>query len=426
MLNSVNCGGATDILSTFVVKHRAMREQNFKIVSIVVVLALVLLVVVEAMWSVRTYRDMRENYEQQICSVMEEAAWKYATNSMNGDAAISIGNISRFHAFVGEGLRTAGLATEFRVEVLSTTNAEPIVIMAMGELSDSEDVISVDKRLTPLILRLTVTDPHAAILGNMKRMLIMHGLSVLLLIIAFLYMLRTLFRAKEVEKIRRDLTHNITHELKTPIAAAYASVDALRTMPEIVDEQRSEYLDMAHGELQRLGAMVDEILRSSTERFATAELRLEECDVAEMVRRVVRSLDIRYASRNVEWTIDVEKGCAVVADAFYLEGALSAVVDNAIKYSRERPKVKICGAVKSGNTYISVVDCGVGIARREQKRIFDKFYRITSGDKYSTSGYGIGLYFVRSVVERHGGSVSLTSTLGEGSCFTLKLLRYGK
>lgn len=413
-------------MSTFVVKHRAMREQNFKIVSIVVVLALVLLVVVEAMWSVRTYRDMRENYEQQICSVMEEAAWKYATNSMNGDAAISIGNISRFHAFVGEGLRTAGLATEFRVEVLSTTNAEPIVIMAMGELSDSEDVISVDKRLTPLILRLTVTDPHAAILGNMKRMLIMHGLSVLLLIIAFLYMLRTLFRAKEVEKIRRDLTHNITHELKTPIAAAYASVDALRTMPEIVDEQRSEYLDMAHGELQRLGAMVDEILRSSTERFATAELRLEECDVAEMVRRVVRSLDIRYASRNVEWTIDVEKGCAVVADAFYLEGALSAVVDNAIKYSRERPKVKICGAVKSGNTYISVVDCGVGIARREQKRIFDKFYRITSGDKYSTSGYGIGLYFVRSVVERHGGSVSLTSTLGEGSCFTLKLLRYGK
>ena len=357
---------------------------------------------------------------------MEEAAWKYATNSMNGDAAINIGNISRFHAFVGEGLRTAGLATDFRVEVLSTTDAEPIVIMAMGELSNNEDVISVDKRLTPLILRLTVADPHSAILGDMKRMLIMQGISVLLLIIAFLYMLRSLFRAKEVEKIRRDLTHNITHELKTPIAAAYASVDALRTMPEIVDEQRSDYLDMAHGELQRLGAMVDEILRSSTEKFATAELRFEECDVAKMVERVVKSLDMRYASRNVEWSVDMEDGCAVVADAFYLEGALSALVDNAIKYSSERPKVKLCGSVRNGYTYVSVEDCGIGIPRKEQKRIFDKFYRITTGDKYSTSGYGIGLYFVRSVVERHGGSVSLTSTLGEGSCFTLKLLRYGK
>ena len=403
-----------------------MREQNFRVVSVVVVLALALLVAVEAMWSVRTYRDMREKYEQQICSVMEEAAWKYATNSMNGEAAINIGNISRFHAFVGEGLRTAGLATDFRVEVLSTTDAEPIVIMAMGELSNNEDVISVDKILTPLILRLTVADPHSAILGDMKRMLIMQGISVLLLIIAFLYMLRSLFRAKEVEKIRRDLTHNITHELKTPIAAAYASVDALRTMPEIVDEQRSDYLDMAHGELQRLGAMVDEILRSSTEKFATAELRFEECDVAKMVERVVKSLDMRYASRNVEWSVDMEDGCAVVADAFYLEGARSALVDNAIKYSSERPKVKLCGSVRNGYTYISVEDCGIGIPRKEQKRIFDKFYRITSGDMYSTSGYGIGLYFVRSVVERHGGSVSLTSTLGEGSCFTLKLLRYGK
>ena len=403
-----------------------MREQNFRVVSVVVVLALALLVAVEAMWSVRTYRDMREKYEQQICSVMEEAAWKYATNSMNGDAAINIGNISRFHAFVGEGLRTAGLATDFRVEVLSTTDAEPIVIMAMGDLPADEDVISVDKRLTPLILRLTVADPHSAILGDMKRMLIMQGISVLLLIIAFLYMLRSLFRAKEVEKIRRDLTHNITHELKTPIAAAYASVDTLRTMPEIVDEQRSDYLDMAHGELQRLGTMVDEILRSSTEKFATAELRFEECDVAKMVERVVKSLDMRYASRNVEWSVDMEDGCAVVADAFYLEGALSALVDNAIKYSSERPKVKLCGSVRNGYTYISVEDCGIGIPRKEQKHIFDKFYRITSGDKYSTSGYGIGLYFVRSVVERHGGSVSLTSTLGEGSCFTLKLLRYGK
>ena len=403
-----------------------MREQNFKIVSVVVVLALALLVAVEAMWSVRTYRDMRASYEQQICSVMEEAAWKYATNSMNGDAAINIGNISRFHAFVGEGLRTAGLATDFRVEVLSTTDAEPIVIMAMGNLPKDEDVISVDKRLTPLILRLTVADPHSAILGDMKRMLIMQGVSVLLLIIAFLYMLRTLFHAKEVEKIRRDLTHNITHELKTPIAAACASVDALRTMPEIVEEQRSDYLDMAHDELQRLGAMVDEILRSSTENFATAELRLEECDVAKMVERVVKSLDMRYASRNVEWCVDVKEGCAVVADAFYLEGVISALADNAIKYSSERSKVKICGAVRNGYTYISVEDCGIGIPRKEQKRIFDKFYRITTGDKYSTSGYGIGLYFVRSVVERHGGSVSLTSTLGEGSCFTLKLLRYGK
>ena len=149
-----------------------MREQSFKIVSLLVVLALALLVAVEAMWSVRTYRNMRNSYEQQICSILEEATWKYATNSMNGDAAINIGNISRFHTFVGEGLRTSELATDYRVEVLSTTNANDIIIMSMGELPANEDIISVDKRLTPPILRLKVTDPHSAILGNMKRMII--------------------------------------------------------------------------------------------------------------------------------------------------------------------------------------------------------------------------------------------------------------
>ena len=405
-----------------------MRELNFKIVSVVVVLALALLVAVEAVWAVRTYRDMRQKYEQQICSVMEEAAWKYATNSMDGDAAISIGNISRFHAFVGEGLRTAGLATEFRVEVLSTTDTEPIVIMTMGELPEVGGVISVDKRLTPLILRLTVADPHSAILGDMRRILMFQALSVVVLIIAFVYMLRTLFRAKEVDRIRRDLTHNITHELKTPIAAAYASLDALRTMPELAEDdvRRNEYVGISLGELKRLNVMVEEILRSSTEEYATAELRLEECDVASIVHQVCSSLQLRYAARGVEWRVAIEEGCMVVADRFYLEGAVMAVVDNAIKYSGDSPVVEITASTRSGHTYINIKDNGIGIPSGEHKRIFDKFYRVTSGDRYATSGYGIGLYYVQSVVKRHGGSVSLDSALGRGTLFTLKLPRYGK
>lgn len=404
-----------------------MRELNFKIVSVVVVFALALLVTVEAVWAVRTYHDMRDSYEQQIFSVLEEAVWKYATNSMNGEAAISMGNISRFHAFVGEGLRTAGLATDYSVEVLSTTNDGPIVIMAMGALPN-DDIISVDKNITPLILRLKVTDPHSTILGDMRRILLFQALSVVVLIIAFIYMLRTLFRAKEIDRIRRDLTHNITHELKTPIAAAYASLDAMRTMPEIAEDciRRNEYVDISLGELKRLNIMVEEILRSSTEEFAKAELRLEECDVKSVVRQVCMSLQMRYAARGVEWRIEVEDGCMVVADRFYLEGAVLAVADNAVKYSCDNPMVEITAKTRSGYTYINIKDNGIGIPRGEYKHIFDKFYRITSGDKYSTSGYGIGLYYVHSVMSRHGGSVTLDSEPGRGTLFTLKFPRYGK
>lgn len=404
-----------------------MKESNFRTLSIVSIFSLVLLVAVEALWAVRTYRDMRDSYKQQICSVLEEAAWKYATNSMNGDTSISIGNISRFNALVGEGLRTAGLATEYRVEVLSTTDTEPITIMSLGNLKAQKE-LSVDKYLTPLILRLTVTDPSAAILQSMRIMLLLQLLSIVILTVTLIYLLRTLFRAKEVDKIRRDLTHNISHELKTPIAAAYTSIEALRTLPALAEQPdtRNEYLDISLGELKRLSGMVEEILRTSTEEFATAELRIEECDITTIIEHIRLSFDLKYTSHSIQWDIDIEEGCAVVGDSFYLEGALSALVDNAIKYSTNTPAVSIEATTKSGYTYISIKDHGIGIARSEQRRIFDKFYRVVSGDKYSTSGYGIGLYYVHSIVTRHNGSINVASSLGEGACFTIKLPRYGK
>lgn len=406
----------------------AMKEWNFRAVSVGVVLALALLVAVEAMWSVRTYREMRAGYEQQIESILEEAVWRYATPSMGGDAIINIGNISRFHAFVGEGLRTAGLDTEYRVEVLSTTDAAPIVIMAMGEVPDDEDIVSVDRSFAPLILRLKVEDPHATILQSMQRMLILQIVSVLVLITTFVYLLRTLFKAKEVDRIRRDLTHNITHELKTPIAAAYAVNETLRSRPAIAEDNtaRNEYLDMSMGELRRLNSMVEEILRSATEEFATTELRLEECTVDEIVAEIRSTLDVTYTSRDVEWCVQVDEDCAVVADRFHLKGALMAIVDNAIKYSSEHPVVSIKASVDRGFTTITIEDNGIGISRRDQRHIFKKFYRAKAAEGYATSGYGIGLYYTRGVVKRHGGTIDLLSAPGRGTCFTVRFPRYGK
>ena len=404
-----------------------MKESNFKIAALVVVLSLALLVAVEAIWAVQTYRDMRSSYEIQIGSILEEAAWQYATPSIDDSTPINIGNIARFDALVSEGLRTSGLVTEYRVEVLSTTDTEPVVLMAMGNIEPESSVITVDKPLFPLILRLTVSDPHISILGDMRRILILQLISVAVLIFAFLYLLHTLFRAKEIERIRRDLTHNITHELKTPIAAAQAATEALYTMPNIANDptSRNEYINISLGELRRLSGMVEEILRTSTEEFSTAELRIEECNVESIVNEVCSSLNLRYSTREITWNIDIDDGCAVVADDFHLRGTISAVVDNAIKYSDDRPMITIGAMTRNGNTYIIIEDQGIGIPNSERKRIFDKFYRITKGDKYSTSGYGLGLFYVQSIVRRHHGSISVESTLGKGSRFTIKLPRYG-
>ena len=118
-------------------------------------------------------------------------------------------------------------------------------------------------------------------------------------------------------------------------------------------------------------------------------------------------------------------GCTVVADGFHLRGIISAIIDNAIKYSEGRPMITIRATTRSGYTYLTIEDQGVGIPDDEQKRIFDKFYRVTKGNNYTTSGYGLGLFYVKSIVKRHNGSIAVESSPGKGSRFTIKLPRYG-
>lgn len=265
-------------------------------------------------------------------------------------------------------------------------------------------------------------------MASMRWMLILQLLSIIILTLSFAYLLNTLFRAKSLEQIRRDLTHNITHELKTPIAAAYVATDAMRTSHVIADNEamRNEYLDMSLASLKRLEYMVNEILRTSTEGFEERKLKLEQCTISDIVNEVYTTLNLKYSERNVNWVIDIPQSEVIVADRLYLTSAISALADNAIKYCPNKPLITIKLSSKRSTTTISISDNGVGIPNCERKRIFEKFYRISQGNRHDTKGYGLGLYYVKSIVEQHGGKISLKSTVGQGSTFEITLPTYGK
>lgn len=427
MLKSVKC--CARLCNGYNIKYLCgMKRSRFIIISLLVILSLVLLITLETMWSVGNYRDMRHRYEQQVERIIDEATYKYIDDRYTSIGSFTLGNIERLEAIVAEELRTSGIETAFRVSVMVVIDGQAEELISSCDEALGEDSIIVDSFVDPIVLRLEVENPHSDIMESMVWILLLQVLSIIVLIATFVYLVVTLFRAKSIERMREDLTHNITHELKTPIAAAQAATEALRTMPTIAEDRtlRNDYLDMTLEELRQLNTMVEEILRSSTESFSSTESRLEECDVQSVVERVRSSMAMRYNDRGVEWRIDITNRCAVVADAFYLERVISALVDNAIKYSPNSPMVTITASTKRGYTYIQVEDNGVGIARRERRNIFKKFYRITPNNRYATSGYGLGLYLVHNVVKSYGGSVELDSTLGRGSIFTIKLPRYGK
>lgn len=402
-----------------------MKKRSFTIVLLSGIFSLVLLAVVEVIWAVDTYRNMRDTYRNQIESIFEEATWQYVSRHSNGNYTLP--DISRLQTILQEELRTSGIGSHFTISVLVITDhaSEPIWVINSEDIDERH--IEFDKSLTPLTLRLAVDDPHSAIMASMRWMLILQLLSIVVLTAAFGYLLHTLFRAKSLEQIRRDLTHNITHELKTPIAAAYAATDALRNSETIASDKttRNEYLDMSLSALSRLGDMVEEILRTSTEEFEKQDLKIERCNAEDIVAEVRSTFDLKYQEREVEWGIDMPADIEIMADRMQMLSMLSALVDNAIKYCTSRPMVTISVLNTTNNTVIRIVDNGIGIAPSEQRRVFDKFYRISQGNRHDTKGYGLGLYYVRNIVERHGGTIHLHSTVGKGSEFEITLPIYG-
>lgn len=402
-----------------------MKKRSFTIVLLSGIFSLVLLAVVEVIWAVDTYRNMRDTYRNQIESIFEEATWQYVSRHSNGNYTLP--DISRLQTILQEELRTSGIGSHFTISVLVITDhaSEPIWVINSEDIDERH--IEFDKSLTPLTLRLAVDDPHSAIMASMRWMLILQLLSIVVLTAAFGYLLHTLFRAKSLEQIRRDLTHNITHELKTPIAAAYAATDALRNSETIASDKttRNEYLDMSLSALSRLGDMVEEILRTSTEEFEKQDLKIERCIAEDIMAEVRSTFDLKYQEREVEWRIDIPADIEIMADRMQMLSMLSALVDNAIKYCTSRPMVTISVLNTTNNTVIRIVDNGIGIAPSEQRRVFDKFYRISQGNRHDTKGYGLGLYYVRNIVERHGGTIHLHSTVGKGSEFEITLPIYG-
>ena len=403
-----------------------MKRGRFISLFALAILSLALLAVVEGVWSVRSYQDMMDSYKRQITSVFDESMWRYA-GDISGSRNISFGPLERLYAIVGEQLRTSGIETRFSVEMLLLVDGVPRLATQHGDDTASLRTLSVEAQISSITLRLNVEDPHAKILASMRGMIIITILATLLLALTLVYTLLTLFRAKTLERIRRDLTHNITHELRTPIAAARAATEALRSTPEIAHDEsvREEYLAMSHHELERLGVMVDNILRSSLDDDTPIRLRPESVVLQGVIDEVVASLRLKYDSLTIDFSTDIAAGLSAWVDRASLRTIVLNLVDNSIKYSEGVPKIRVVATLAADSVLLVVEDEGVGIEPREQRRVFDKFYRVSSAYRQNRQGYGLGLYHVRTLVKRSGGDIALESWPGRGTRITVTLPKYG-
>lgn len=263
------------------------------------------------------------------------------------------------------------------------------------------------------------------VLKQMSGILITSFVILIILSFAFWYLIRIILRQKTLEEMKSDFTNNITHELKTPIAVAYAANDALLNFNQAEDKvQRDKYLSICQEQLQRLSGLVEQILSMSMERRKTFRLHPEEIKVSEVIEKLVEQHKLK-ADKPVEFSIDIEPDdLTVVADRTHLTNIISNLIDNAVKYSCGKADVAIrCRRIDSPKqgrqTEISVSDHGTGIPAEKLKHVFDKFYRVPTGNLHDVKGYGLGLFYVKTLTEKHGGTVTVKSEPDKGSVFTI-------
>ncbi|MDE6007571.1 MAG: HAMP domain-containing histidine kinase [Muribaculaceae bacterium] len=260
-----------------------------------------------------------------------------------------------------------------------------------------------------------VSPMHGAVLSRMWGIIIPF-IAVILLFLSFsIYLINTIGRMRSIEQMKDDFAHNMTHELKTPVAVAYSAADSMLRYYDQSDELRNkQFLKIILQRLGFLSGMIENILSMSMERFKTMKLDLKHVEVKPVVEEVAGMIELK-ADKPVTIDIDIPADLSVVADSLHLGNVLSNLMDNAVKYSGDTVDINIC----ADNTSISITDNGIGIGKEDLPYIFDKFYRVTSGDRYEVGGYGLGLFYVKQIVEALGWSIGVTSKPGCGTKFTI-------
>jgi two-component system phosphate regulon sensor histidine kinase PhoR len=242
-------------------------------------------------------------------------------------------------------------------------------------------------------------------------------------IFCFVYAIRVIIRQKNLSEIKNDFINNMTHEFKTPIATVSLAVEALQD-PDLLNQEsfRKRYLSIIKDENKRLGGQVEKVLQAATLEKKEFSLKLEYVNLIELLEDAKSQFELQVENKGGKITLENEIGDPyMMSDAFHLAHIFNNLLDNANKYSKESPIIHIKVWDQNGYAFVSIQDNGIGMSKEVTKKIFDKFYRVPTGNVHDVKGFGLGLSYVKTIIEAHKGEISVNSEPGKGSIFTIKL-----
>nr|NQU92886.1 HAMP domain-containing histidine kinase [Bacteroidota bacterium] len=261
------------------------------------------------------------------------------------------------------------------------------------------------------------------VLNTMQVYILLSIFLLLVIIFGFWYIIYSLIRQKKLSVMKTDFVNNMTHEFKTPISTISIASEML--MNDIVlqnPDRVKKYSQLIYDENDRLKMQVEKVLQVAKLEEGTFKLKLAEIDLHEILKDLAQKMHMTISKRHGKIFLRLNAADRIIfADKTHLTNVFHNLLDNAGKYSNGRPEITVSTRSNKRGVHVSIEDKGIGMAPDQQKLIFKKFHRIPTGDLHDVKGFGIGLFYVETIIEAHGGNIGVKSEIGKGSSFSVFL-----
>lgn len=367
----------------------------------------------------RTYSETSELDVATFGQLLKEIR---TTIHQNIDNLLPV-NLHRLDSLLSIELKRKGISTNiYYTEIVNQKTGDIMDSSFRNGIKPDNSFVYVFDQENGYAYQIYMASLTGTVFQQMAGVLISTFLIILLLGGIFWYFIHTVMQQKTLEEMKDDFTNNMTHELKTPIAVAYSAADTLLNFRQgEIREKRQKYLRVCIEQLTHLSGLVEQILSMSMERRKSLTMNKEYLELNPILNQQIELHRLK-STKDVKFQLDIEPDdLTVYADNVHLNNVISNLLDNAIKYSKDNPDIEILARQEGEYSVISIKDNGIGISANSIEHIFKKFYRVPNGNLHNVKGYGLGLFYVKQIMEKHGGDIHVKSTPNKGSIFTLKI-----
>ena len=310
------------------------------------------------------------------------------------------------------------VTSNFRTEYWDTINNKIAYIAIIPESgSDFEGFSAFEK------LIIVIPDYRSQVWASLKWVLLGAITFMIVILAAFFVTIRSLLIQKKLSEIKSDFINNMTHEFKTPIATISLAVDALKNEKVQANPEKMAYFSgIIKDENIRMNKHVETILQAAHMDKEELELNLVPLHLHEIIKGAMDNHQLQLKDKGGEVILHLDATTDVIeADEIHFSNLISNLIDNAIKYAAAAPIITISTYLKGSSIFVTVADNGIGMNDETVKRIFEKFYRAHTGNLHNVKGFGLGMSYVKTVIDAHRGHISVASKLAEGSVFTVQM-----